>query len=474
MPSIAELRTKRTKAIADARAIKDKADKENKRDLTTEEAASVDAAIADVKKIDADIDKERTNEQRWNTLQDLEDDGERSSGRRTDDGDPEDDPEKRTDAPRQDRSEPRQRQSARARADEARELRWKAGRNERVIELRGRRASPEYRKAFLRYLMTGQQDQRLHAVQVEHQHNSWIGDAEARDLVADVDVQGGYLATPMQMAGGILQRVDDAVFMRQLATVYQIPTAQSLGEVSLDADPDEGDWTSELKTGTKDTGMAIGRRELNPAPLAKRILISNKLLRMVPGIESLVSERMAYRFGLAQERAFISGDGAKKPLGVFTANSAGISTARDVSSKNTAIAMTPDGLISAKMALKQQYRNAPTTRWLMHRDSVLQAMLFKDGNGQYMWRQGITLGDPDMLLNIPVLESEYCPNTFSTGKYLAVLGDFRFYHIADSLGLTMQRLIELYAEQNQIGFIGRCETDGMPVLEEAFVRVKLA
>jgi HK97 family phage major capsid protein len=41
-------------------------------------------------------------------------------------------------------------------------------------------------------------------------------------------------------------------------------------------------------------------------------------------------------------------------------------------------------------------------------------------------------------------------------------------------GMQVQRLNELYAETNQVGFIGRLETDGAPVLEEAFVRVKLA
>jgi len=40
--------------------------------------------------------------------------------------------------------------------------------------------------------------------------------------------------------------------------------------------------------------------------------------------------------------------------------------------------------------------------------------------------------------------------------------------------MQIQRLNELYAETNQVGFIGRLGTDGAPVLEEAFVRVKLA
>ncbi len=39
---------------------------------------------------------------------------------------------------------------------------------------------------------------------------------------------------------------------------------------------------------------------------------------------------------------------------------------------------------------------------------------------------------------------------------------------------SIQVLKELYAESNQIGYIGRMECDGQPVLPEAFVRVKLA
>lgn len=54
-----------------------------------------------------------------------------------------------------------------------------------------------------------------------------------------------------------------------------------------------------------------------------------------------------------------------------------------------------------------------------------------------------------------------------------MIADFSYYWIADALSMQVQRLIELYAESNQVGYIGRLETDGMPVLEEAFVRVTL-
>ena len=70
--------------------------------------------------------------------------------------------------------------------------------------------------------------------------------------------------------------------------------------------------------------------------------------------------------------------------------------------------------------------------------------------------------------------SEYAPNTFTTGLYVGIIGDFSRYWIVDSLQLQFQRLVELYAATNQVGCIGRAETDAVPVLAEAFARVKLA
>ena len=69
--------------------------------------------------------------------------------------------------------------------------------------------------------------------------------------------------------------------------------------------------------------------------------------------------------------------------------------------------------------------------------------------------------------------SEYAPSTFTTGLYVGIIGDFQWYWIAESLRFELQRLDELYAATNQVGFIGRLEADGMPVLAEAFTRVAL-
>jgi HK97 family phage major capsid protein len=295
---------------------------------------------------------------------------------------------------------------------------------------------------------------------------------ELRALQAESDVAGGFITTPQQFVNRLIKAVDNQVFIRQWATANPVATAQSLGMPYLANDPDDADWTSELGTGNPDNTMSFGKRELFPHPLAKRIKISNKLLRLNPDVEQLAIDRLAYKFAVSFEKAALTGAGANKPLGVFVASTDGISTGRDVSTDNTTTAFTADGLKNAKYALKATYW--PRAKWMFHRDAVKMLAKLKDAENRYLWQSSVQLGQPDMLEGIPLFTSEYAPNTFTTGLYVGILGDFSYYHTADALDFGIQRLNELYAETNQTGFIGRLETDGMPVLEEAFVRVKLA
>lgn len=299
------------------------------------------------------------------------------------------------------------------------------------------------------------------------------GRYEFRALSADSAPDGGYLVGPEQFVADLIKSVDDLVFLRQMATVQTVTQARSLGVPTLDTNPADADWTSELATGSEDSTIAFGKRVLWPRPLAKRIKLSKDLLMFnaLPA-EDIVKDRLAYKFAITQEKGFLTGTGANQPLGVFTAATDGISTSRDVSTGNSTTAMTFDGLIEAKYSLKGQYW--PRATWIFHRAALKALMKLKDGEGDYLWQPAVVAGQPDRLLNMPLKMSEYAPSTFTTGLYVGILGDFSNYWIADAMDLQLQRLVELYAETNQIGYIGRLMTDGMPVLEEAFARVKLA
>lgn len=296
---------------------------------------------------------------------------------------------------------------------------------------------------------------------------------EKRDLQADSDPMGGFLKSPPQFVAGLLKTVDNILFFRQpgWATVIPLANSDELVGISLDADPDDGEWTTEIGDITYDSSMSFGKRSLKPSTLAKGIKMSRKLLRVAPNSEELVTSRLAYKLAVPMEKKYLVGNGAGQPLGVFVASSDGISTGRDEATDNTATAPTFDGLTNAKYKLKQQYWKS--AKWLFHQDVVKGIVKIKDTTNQYIWRESVRVGEPDTLLGIPNYMSQYAPNTMTTGQYVGILGDFSFYWIADALSMEMQRLVELYSKSRQIGLHAWLETDGMPVLEEAFVRVKL-
>ncbi|MCI0352268.1 MAG: phage major capsid protein, partial [Acidobacteriales bacterium] len=399
-----ELRGERAKLIADARKVLDTAEGA-KREPTAEERAQFDALMVEADKLQERFERVEKLEAAEATLAE-------SAGRQVGGDDP--------------------------------------GRKPGETRSEDRRGTDEYRAAFDTFLRNGKEG---------------LSGEQWRALQFDVTPSGGYLAPPQAMVNELIKFVDNSVVIRPLATKFSVGEAGSLGAPSLDADPADADWTSELGTGSEDSTMAFGKRELTPRPLAKRIKVSNKLLR-VSNAEAVVTERLANKLAVPFEKACMTGDGAHKPLGVFVASTDGITTARDVSTDNTATAFTADGLINAKYSLKEGYLRSPSLRWLFHRDAVKMARKLKDGMGQYLWQPGLSADRGDTLLDVPILMSEYVPNTFTTGQYVGLIGDFSYYWIADSAEISIQKLEELYAETNQTGFIGRLDSDAMPVLAE--------
>jgi HK97 family phage major capsid protein len=313
-------------------------------------------------------------------------------------------------------------------------------------------------KAFRSYLLNGA---------------SGLNADEQRALAVTPNTAGGYLLAPADFVAQLIMAMDNAVFIRAKATKFRVASSNGLGAPALDNDPADADWTTEILTGSEDSTMSFGKRELKPHPLAKLIKVSKTLLRTAAmPVEQMVMARLAYKFSISQEKGFLTGSGNQQPLGVFTASNDGISTGRDVSTGNTTTAITFDGLSEAKYSTKAGYWSKG--EWLFHRDAVKMLTKLKDGEGQYLWRMSVREGEPDTILGNPLSVSEYAPSTFTTGLYVGLFGDFSNYWIADCLDFQVQVLRELYAATNQDGFIGRAELDGMPVLEEAFARVKLA
>jgi len=417
---VSEILEKRVKLVADARALLDKAENE-KRAPTAEEREQFDKMMADADAMKAEADSVAKLEAAEKELAD-------SRGRKT----------------------PLEVAGSPAPAAEKRSVETRGGK----IEWTETAESKAYADAFNR-AMSGSRE-------------------EIRALQKDSDTAGGYLSAPQQFQAELIKALDNSVFMRQICRVLPpLATAESLGAPSLDADPADPTWTTELAVGDEDTTMAFGKRELKPHPLAQYIKVSKTLLRRSAlGAEALVRDRLAYKCAVVEENAFMNGTGNLQPLGIFVASANGINTDRDVSTGNTDSEIRTDGLLEAEGLLPAQYR--PGCSWVFHREAVTMIRKLKDGNGQYLWQPSVVAGQPDRLFTYPVYISEYAPHTFTTTCYVGMLGNFQQYWIVDALTMQIQVLVELYAATNQNGYISRLECDGMPVLSSAFARVKLA
>ena len=291
-------------------------------------------------------------------------------------------------------------------------------------------------------------------------------------LQQDNPTQAGYLVPPEEFRQQLIEEIAAGTFMRQKANVLDpLTSAQSLGIPTRTADMATFGWGTEISTPSEDSTLAYGKREFKPSPAGIYIKVSNKLLRTLPKVDGYVRSQIAASAVKGQETAYMTGSGAGQPLGLFTASSDGISTSQDVSTYNTATEIKFDNLIEVQYKVEPQYQAG--CEWIFHADAVKQLRKLKDSDGQYVWQPSVIAGTPDTLLGKPVNMSAYASNTFTTGLYVGVYGDLKYYMIADSMLLEITVLKELYALTNQTAYLARIETDGAPVLEKAFARVKL-
>lgn len=176
----------------------------------------------------------------------------------------------------------------------------------------------------------------------------------------------------------------------------------------------------------------------------------------------------------AEDNAFVSGDGTNAPQGVMTNTAVlaqftktGVAGALSDANNNGV-----DPLITMLHSLKKTYRRNAT--WAMNSATEGEVRKLKDKDGQYLWQPPVQAGSPATLLGRPVINPEGMADV-AANAFPVVLGDFRSgYVIRDRSGITVQRLVERYAEFDQTGFLVKRRTGGKVVMAEAFRVLKVA
>lgn len=296
------------------------------------------------------------------------------------------------------------------------------------------------------------------------------GRVEARTDMTVGD--GGGALAPSEFVSEIIQGLDAEAPIYSKVRKVPLKSVSGLDAPAMDTDATDAAWTSEVPAAlAADNALKYKKITITPDTLAKLILVSKKLIKTsaIP-IDTLVRERLTAKIAAAFENGILNGSGTnQQPLGVFTASANGISTSRDVATAGSTL--TADDFIDMKMSLKPGHRKNAV--WVMSTEVLKDVMKLKDSQGNYIWQKSLVDGEPETILGIPVIESEFAPTAKSTGSYVAVLGDFSKYWFTYVDQLEIQVLLEKYADTLQVGYLGNILASGAPVLPEAFARLKI-
>ncbi|MBD2782406.1 phage major capsid protein [Xenorhabdus szentirmaii] len=248
---------------------------------------------------------------------------------------------------------------------------------------------------------------------------------ETRSLSTGVPSEGGYTVIP-ELNKQIMQQLTDESVMRRICTVKTTRSNEykqliSVGGAAV-AHGEEGKARSETTT-PKMEEVSIKLFPIYAYPKTTQEIIDFSDVDILGWLTSEIADT----FVDTEETDLVTGDGSKKAKGFLSYpldTQADKIRAFGTLQKLEVATLEADSLIDLKFLLKNKYRKNAV--WMMNSSTAAQVQKLKNGNGDYIWRERLQAGDPDMLLGLPVHYLEFMP------EGVIGLGDFkRGYFIVD-------------------------------------------
>lgn len=185
---------------------------------------------------------------------------------------------------------------------------------------------------------------------------------------------------------------------------------------------------------------------------SKPILVPYEVLEdSVFDLPSLLGQMMGERIGRKTAKDFTTGTGDSGPRGIITAASAGKTAAGETT-------FTADELFDLIHSIDPAYRTG--AGFMMHDNIILHMRKLKDGEGRYVWQNGMHEGVPDRLLGYTITVSQEMDSVLTSGKKVVLFGQLDKYKIRRVNQARMYRLEERYRDTDQDGFILLVREDG--------------
>lgn len=327
------------------------------------------------------------------------------------------------------------------------------------IDLAKGRASAQYHRDFLAYLLGGAHAAGLHlgygptgrAVDARSQLG---GPHVVRALGTNTLTAGGYFASePVERA--ILAAADSYSVLRTVATVQATPTGRDM-VLPTDGDATEGALVAE-NTDTSEADPAIGAVTLRSYLFTSRTIRFSFALDTDGGqaFVDWLAAMLGRRLGRAQNRQYTIGAGGQAPTGILYA-------ASTVTAQG-ATAITPTDLETLAAGVEPTYwLQSPDRTGFMGSATTLQAIKgLRDAAGaQTAWqpdptgrhRAGLVVGHP-YFVNPAMPSAASGERSLLFGNYEAAV------LVRDVQGVSITRLAERFADRAQVGILAHARGD---------------
>ena len=288
------------------------------------------------------------------------------------------------------------------------------------------------------------------------------------------DPDGGYVVAPPEFDKAIDRVAGTISVMRNLATVRTIGT-NTYKKIVNTGGASSG-WVAEKESRSEtDTPtlkeIAINMKEIYAEPGATQLSLDDSYMDLA----SWLADEVSTEFNEEEGAAFVTGDGVAKPHGI-----AGYSMVANTSYEwgkvgyiaggHATLLNNTDKLIALQHSLKPAYRNGAT--FLMNDSTAETIRKIKDGEGNYIWRPGLTENVPDMLLGKPIAYDDNLAD-IGAGAYPLFFGNFkRAYLILDRMGIRILR--DPYTSKGNVLYYTTKRVGGGVVMFEAMKALKIA
>jgi HK97 family phage major capsid protein len=305
----------------------------------------------------------------------------------------------------------------------------------------------QHKKAFARFLRTGQQEGLL--------------DLQTKAMSATSGVDGGFLV-PSRLHEDIIKAIDANTPFRSLARTITI--SNDSVDVVVDDTLTAASWAAETAARPETNTSTIQKINIPVHELFAHPKVTQRLLDDAAfDVESWIAEKVAENMGLVEQTAFISGTGVGQPKGILTYPAG--TAAGQIEQLKTGVAgafpTTNPGDVLVRLMLSLETRYMDNAVWLLNRSLLSDIRTFKDSTGQYLWQPALDGKTSTTLLGYPVVLIEQMPNR-AAGSLSVAFGDIRStYTIADRSDVSVLR--DPYTAKPNVMFYAVKRTGGAVV-----------